>query len=737
VPAAATGLAALIAACATSKTIPSTGLEVIVADDGLSAPADFDDIRLEVSQQVGGGGWNRVWNRDYLVPSAEATLPATFAIGTGVTPDEEALVVVTAFKGGPSGQAVVQRVAQVQLPTDRVAALWMVLAQICEGQVTTQGPKDEPVSTCPTGQSCQPGNGECGSNAINDPGSLSTYAPGEGLDAGLAAGLVRGDGGRPVRANTPDGGDAGQANDGADMGADGSDDAGGTGVEPDGNGGNGTCANACSRGQAMCGAGGIAACAPGDGGCWTYGPAVACPGAHQSCTGSPGSASCTCTADPVCGSATNVCANPSTVAGCASDAYGCFYQASSTDCGSIAGTDFCFDGQCVSALALAVGSYSACAVLSTGGVACWGENGSGQLGDGTTSNSAVPVAVAGIGTATAVSLGYDTACALLSGGTVACWGLDDNGQLGNGTASLDTCGSSSCAKTPVTVAGVANATALSVGYEADCALVSGGGITCWGYNDFGQLGNGNKGGPAAPVAVSGVTTATSVSIGQYSACAVVSGGNVVCWGDNGFGQLGNGATNNSSVPVPVSGIQNARAVSVGDGSACALLSSGGVVCWGESDYGQLGNGNATGPEMCGGTACSTKPVTVSGITSATAISLGNLLACALLSNGHIECWGSNALGELGDATWPGPETCGSSAACSSKPVAVSGIGSAKSVAAGSSAGGSACALVSAGGIECWGYSADGQLGDGTTGPEVCASSYPCSTTPVAVQFAAP
>lgn len=178
--------AAAEAACASPLSQPVGGLELIIGANGLSAPADFDDIRLAISERTSGGEWSVLWNRDYIVPSPEATLPTTFALVAGRSANEEALIEVTAFKGGPSGTPVVQRVAQVQLPTDRVAALWLELARACVGTVTTTGGEAEPASTCPSGQSCQPdgpGAGQCGSSTV-DPSTLPTYVPGESLDAG-------------------------------------------------------------------------------------------------------------------------------------------------------------------------------------------------------------------------------------------------------------------------------------------------------------------------------------------------------------------------------------------------------------------------------------------------------------------------------------------------------------------------------------------------------------------------
>src|SRR5258708_4741360 len=174
-----------IAACATSSPEVFNGLELIVATDGLSAPTDFDDIRLEISEQA-DGGWSTLWNRDYVVPSTEAKLPAAFTLLAGPSP-REVLVSVTAFKTQASPQPVVQRVAQVQVPTDRLADMWLVLARACVGQVMLVGAEGEPTPTCPPGQSCQPSGplaGHCGPNEV-DPTALPTYTPGQDFDAAV------------------------------------------------------------------------------------------------------------------------------------------------------------------------------------------------------------------------------------------------------------------------------------------------------------------------------------------------------------------------------------------------------------------------------------------------------------------------------------------------------------------------------------------------------------------------
>jgi hypothetical protein len=186
----ATALCGLVAAlpwaaCTSTPTSPG-GLEVIIAAEGLSAPADFDDVRLQVEQQAADGTWASKWDRDYIVPSPEATLPATFAIVDGPTPLAQVLVTVTAYKGraadGGYGMPVVLRRAQVQVPSDR-RSLWMVLAKDCEGQVTTDATGAPQPSCTQSGYSCQPDTGACGSNVV-DPTVLQPYVPGQDLDAG-------------------------------------------------------------------------------------------------------------------------------------------------------------------------------------------------------------------------------------------------------------------------------------------------------------------------------------------------------------------------------------------------------------------------------------------------------------------------------------------------------------------------------------------------------------------------
>ena len=335
---------------------------------------------------------------------------------------------------------------------------------------------------------------------------------------------------------------------------------------------------------------------------------------------------------------------------------------------------------------VAAGYDHTCAVLASGSVKCWGKNGYGQLGDGTTTASAYPVQVRGLTSgATSVTTGLLNSCAVVSG-AVKCWGYNTYGQLGNG-AKTD-------AATPVQVTGLTSgATAVSLGvmgYQG-CALVSGA-AKCWGANWSGELGDGTTTDRLTPVQVTGLGSGvTAVSAGTDHSCAVVSGA-AKCWGSNGAGKLGNGSSDDSLTPVQVTGLDTGvTAIVAGDDQSCAVA-SGAAKCWGYNNYGQLGDGTTTNV----GT-----PVQVVGLTSGvSAISFGQVHGCAIAS-GSLKCWGYNRYGELGDGTNTN----------SSTPVQVAGLtGNVTAVAAGLV---HTCAMVS-GSAQCWGNNPDGQVGDGTT-----------------------
>jgi alpha-tubulin suppressor-like RCC1 family protein len=316
---------------------------------------------------------------------------------------------------------------------------------------------------------------------------------------------------------------------------------------------------------------------------------------------------------------------------------------------------------------ISAGGNDTCALDSAGAAYCWGLNEDGELGDGSlTAPSDVPVAVDTSGvlagkTLTQISVGLADACALDRTGAVYCWGLSDVGELGDGsTAGSDV---------PVAVdtSGVLagkTITQISVGSVVACAVDSAGRAYCWGANIDGDLGDGRTADSDVPVAVdtSGVLagkTITQISTNGGDTCALDSAGAAYCWGYNVFGELGNGTTQPESSPVPVAvdsgGVLRGKTlteVSAGDRSECALDSAGAAYCWGYNASGNLGDG-------------STDPSSVPVAVDTTGVLAGKTLtelsggACAVDSAGAVYCWGENGSGELGD---------GSTAAMSEVPV---------------------------------------------------------------------
>lgn len=326
---------------------------------------------------------------------------------------------------------------------------------------------------------------------------------------------------------------------------------------------------------------------------------------------------------------------------------------------------------------ITTGTAHTCSLLTDGTIKCWGLNNYGQLGNNTTHDSFVPVAVRGISTATALVTAGMRNCALLANQTVTCWG---GGADWDWTLPIidDT---TTLALTPTVVNGITNATALVISYWHACALLADQTVTCWGLNNHGQLGNGTKTNLVhPPVAVNSITNAIALAINGAQTCALLADQTIKCWGINWGGQNGNGTTTDSPAPVLVSNINNAAAIVLGGDHTCALLTDKTIKCWGINYTGQLGDGTTTSSAI---------PVTVSGITNAVAISP----SCALLENGTIKCWGSYF-----DTT---PTLT---------PTVVDGIHTAIAL---SGSGNESCAILADNTVKCWGF-------------------YPTGVTPTAV-----
>ena len=294
------------------------------------------------------------------------------------------------------------------------------------------------------------------------------------------------------------------------------------------------------------------------------------------------------------------------------------------------------------ATALAAGAYFNCAIVSGGTVECWGDNSVGELGrsPSTTGATATPVQVSGLSGASGVAAGNSFACAVIG----------PNGRVGMlGGQQLRTAWGEERGRGPTVVTPARarrlrlrcprcrGVSAIAAGGLHACALLTNGTVQCWGDNSDGQLGSmtpadaGNCPGsaspcPATPTPVPGISGVTAVAAGEYHTCVLLTGGTVECWGDNSYGALGNGSScypdRKQSVPDRAGdrspGCPGSRQSRLEGATRALSLSSEAASSAGETTPTvRLGNGTSTGPGTCkaGGTsvACSTTPVAVSGL----------------------------------------------------------------------------------------------------------------------------
>lgn len=328
------------------------------------------------------------------------------------------------------------------------------------------------------------------------------------------------------------------------------------------------------------------------------------------------------------------------------------------------------------------GYYHSCAVTTAGAAVCWGSNWSGQLGNGTKTDSNTPVAVTGLSSGVAsIYAGQTYTCALTTAGGVKCWG--DRYQVGDGGAADRT--------TPVDIAGLTSGVkSLSARYVHTCAVTSAGGVKCWGDNYKGQMGFASPSYTMAPADVPGLSGVTTVAAGDYHTCALTTSGGAMCWGGNNNGELGNGSTTKSVTPVAVVGLTGATSLSAGGYHNCAIV-AGGRACWGSNAYGQLGDGTTT-----------TRNSLVTVLDGTKVVSAGEDHSCLVTSAGAARCFGRGGDGELGYGT-----NSNSAATNINIPSLASGV---QSISAGSYI---SCAILSTGDAKCWGSNPNGELGDGT------------------------
>src|SRR5207253_560701 len=249
------------------------------------------------------------------------------------------------------------------------------------------------------------------------------------------------------------------------------------------------------------------------------------------------------------------------------------------------------------------------------------------------------VSASGISDIATLDAGDYHSCALRASGVAYCWGDNGNGQLGDGTTTQRL--------VPTPVAGSLTFSSLSAGGALEtCGVTPAGAAYCWGNNAYGQLGDGTTTERLVPTAVAGGLTFASVTAGDFFTCAVTTSGAAYCWGAGGY--IGDGTTTQRLVPTSVAGGLTFASVNAAAGTgftntaySCGVTTSGDAYCWGYNTFGTLGDGTTTQRLV---------PNTVAGGLTFADVRAGGNHTCGVTTRGAAYCWGLNGNGELGDGT---------------------------------------------------------------------------------------
>jgi alpha-tubulin suppressor-like RCC1 family protein len=317
-----------------------------------------------------------------------------------------------------------------------------------------------------------------------------------------------------------------------------------------------------------------------------------------------------------------------------------------------------------------------------------------------------------------IDAGNVHSCAIRPNGGVYCWGQGSFGQLGYANTEYIGDDEAPSAAGPVDLGG-RGAVAVATGRVHSCALLDNGSVRCWGGNEFGELGYGNKQmvgdnetpASVAPVDLGAGRSAVAITAGYLHTCAILDNGSVRCWGAGLEGELGYGNTQSvgdnespgSVAPVNLGAGRSAVAIAAGAYHTCAILDNGTVSCWGRNESGQLGYGN-TNKVGDNETPGSMGPVNLGAGRTAVAIAAGEEHTCAILDNGTVRCWGVSNKGQLGYGITPPIGDNETPAAAG--PVNLGGH-SAVAITAGPY---HTCAVLDDGTMRCWGGGEYGRLG---------------------------
>ena len=335
-------------------------------------------------------------------------------------------------------------------------------------------------------------------------------------------------------------------------------------------------------------------------------------------------------------------------------------------------------------VAVSCGNWHTVALRSDGTIWTWGVNNDGQLGDGTTTWRATPLEVLQIGCHPRVAVGEYHTAAIKGDGSLWTWGKNDHGQRGDGDPAWR--------NAPARIGSANDWVAVACGTSHTVALKSDGSLYAWGLNYYGEVGDGTTDDKYAPTRIGTANDWTAIACGSMHTVALKSDGSLYAWGQNAVGQLGDGTNDDRHTPTRVGTANDWVAVACGSYHTLALKSDGSLWAWGHNHYGELGNGT---------TDDSNAPTRIGTANDWTAIAGGYDHTAALKSDGSLWTWGDNYYGPLGDGTLTN-ETA---------PMHVGATNDWTTVAAGA---GHTLAIRSNGSLYAWGFNEYGELGYDTT-----------------------
>jgi alpha-tubulin suppressor-like RCC1 family protein len=292
------------------------------------------------------------------------------------------------------------------------------------------------------------------------------------------------------------------------------------------------------------------------------------------------------------------------------------------------------------------GQNHTCGVRDSGKLYCWGNDGSGQVGDGDANSATAPRRIGSHEDWATVSAGDYHTCGIRHGGQLYCWGDNQCGQVGDGTAVSDPCREGfedHKARSPRRIGTFEDWANVSAGGFHTCGVRKNGKLYCWGNDDAGQVGDGDAdpGAVTAPLRIGTFEDWANVSAGGFHTCGVRKNGKLYCWGNDENGQVGDGEAGSPALaPRRIGTFEDWARATAGWEHACGIRHGGKLYCWGKDDDGQVGDGDDPNP--------ATAPRRIGTFEDWAAIDGGVRHSCGVRTNGKLYCWGSDHDSQLGD-----------------------------------------------------------------------------------------